>query len=68
MENHKIQFVQRVAENIATTISTMESNLRTEQLLKETRAQADQLLVQDEQVRQNMEALKLAQEERAKQA
>ena len=68
MENHKIQFVQRVAENIATTISTMESNLRTEQLLKETRAQADQLLVQEEQVRQNMEALKLAQEERAKQA
>jgi PAS domain S-box-containing protein len=68
MEDYKIQFVQRVAENIATSISTMESNLRTEHLLNETRAQADQLLVQDEQVRQNMEALKLAQEERAKQA
>ena len=68
MEDYKIQFVQRVAENIATTISTMDSNLRTEQLLKETRAQADQLLVQEEQVRQNMEALKLAQDERAKQA
>jgi len=68
LETYKIQFVQRVAENIATTISTMESNLRTEQLLKETRAQADQLLVQEEQVRQNMEALKLAQEEGAKQA
>jgi len=68
MEDYKIQFVKRVAENIATTISTMESKLRTEQLLKETRAQADQLLVQEEQVRQNMEALKLAQKERAKQA
>ncbi len=43
MEEYKIQFVQRVAENIATTINTMESKLRTEQLLKETQAQADQL-------------------------
>ena len=68
LEDYKIQFVQRVAENIATTISTMESNLRTEQLLKETQAQADRLLVQEEQVRNNMDALKLAQEERAKQA
>jgi len=68
LEAYKIQFIQRVAENIATTISTMESNLRTEQLLKETRAQADQLAVQEEQVRRNMDALKLAQEERAKQA
>jgi len=68
VEEHMILFVQRVAENIATTINTMESKLRTEQLLKETRAQADKLVVQEEQVRENMEALKLAQEERARQA
>ena len=68
MEEHQLQFVGRVAENIATTINTMESNLRTEQLLKETQAQADQLTTQEEQVRQNMDALKLAQEEAAKQA
>jgi len=68
LEEYKVQFVQRVAENLATTINTMKSNLRTEQLLKETRAQADQLLIQEEQVRQNMEALKAAQEKAAKQA
>ncbi len=68
MEDFKIQFVGRVAENIATTIHTMDSNLRTEQLLKETQAQADQLARQEEQVLQNMDALKLAQEEAAKQA
>ena len=68
LEEFKIHFVQRVAENIATTINTMESNLRTERLLKETREQAAQLAIQEEQVRQNMEALKLAQEERAKEA
>lgn len=68
MEEYKIQFVQRVAENIATTINTMESNLRTEQLLKETQAQADQLVIQEEKMRQSMADLKLAQEEAAKQA
>lgn len=68
MEEYQIQFVQRVAENIATTINSLESKLRTEQLLKETRAQADKLLIQEEQARQHMEALKIAQEEGAKQA
>ncbi len=68
LEDYKIQFVERVAENIATTINTMESNLRTEQLLKETRAQADQLSQQEEQVRQNMDALKITQQEAATQA
>ena len=68
MEEYQIQFVQRVAENIATTINSMESKLRTEQLLIETRAQADKLVIQEEQVRQNMEALKLVQEEGARQA
>ena len=68
MEEHQLQFVARVAENIATTINTMESNIRTGQLLKETQAQADKLAQQEEQVRQNMEALKQAQKEAAQQA
>ena len=67
-DEHERQFIARVAENAATTLSTMESNLRTEQLLKETQAQAEQLARQEEQVRQNMNALKMAQEEAAKQA
>ena len=68
IEEYKLQFVARVAENIATTVNTMESNFRTEQLLKETQAQAEQLARKEEQVRQNMDALKLAQEEAAKHA
>lgn len=68
LEEHKIQFVSRVAESIATTINNMKSNLRTEQLLKETRAQADQLVAQEVKLLENMEAMKILQEERAKQA
>ncbi|MGC9312767.1 MAG: GAF domain-containing protein [Sediminispirochaetaceae bacterium] len=67
MEDFKLQFVHRVAENIATTISTMESNLRTEQLLRETREQADQLARQEEKVRQHMETLEQTQREAARQ-
>lgn len=68
LEVHARQFVSRVAESIATTIQTMQSNLRTEHLLKETQAQAKQLASQEEQGRQNMEALRSAQAEAAKQA
>ncbi|HER07864.1 MAG TPA: PAS domain S-box protein [Bacteroides sp.] len=68
MEDFKLQFIHRVAENIATTISTMESNLRTEQLLRETREQADQLALQEEKVRQHMETLEQTQIEAAQQA
>ncbi|HDS08392.1 MAG TPA: PAS domain S-box protein [Bacteroides sp.] len=68
MEEYKLQFIRRVAENIATTISTMESNLRTEQLLGETREQADQLARQEEKLRQQMDTLELTQREAAMQA
>jgi GAF domain-containing protein len=61
LEAHARQFVSRVAESIATTIQTMQSNMRTEHLLKETQAQAKQLAIQEEQGRQNMEALRSAQ-------
>lgn len=68
IENYKLLFVSRVAENIATTLNTMESKLRTEVLLKETQAQADRLVEQDELMKQNMEALKKTQEEAARNA
>jgi len=68
IDPYKINFVERVAESTATTISTMESNIRTERLLSETQAQAEQLSKQEEQVRQNMEALKKTQDEAARQA
>jgi PAS domain S-box-containing protein len=68
MDAHELQFVSRVAESIATTIHSIENKLRTEQLLKETQAQAEELARKEEQVRNNMDALKLTQEEAAKQA
>ncbi len=67
-ENYQVQFVERVAENTATTLNILYSNLRTEQLLKETQEQASLLSAQEEKVRKNIEELKRTQAEAALQS
>jgi PAS domain S-box-containing protein len=67
-DNYVISFVEKVAESIATTISTVKINMRTATLLNESRAQAERLTQQEEEMRQNMEELQATQEEAAKQA
>jgi len=68
LEDYKIHFADRIAESAASTISTMESNIRTEKLLAETQEQTRQLARQEEQVRQNLEMLKKTRDEAASQA
>jgi len=68
IQQYQIQFVESIAESIAMTLSSLKSNIRTSELLKESRNQAETLAMQEDRMRRNMEELKMTQDEAAKQA
>jgi PAS domain S-box-containing protein len=59
----EIDFVERLGESIALTISTVKTNIQTSKLLKETQIQAEKMSQQEEELRQNLEEMKATQEE-----
>jgi PAS domain S-box-containing protein len=67
-QQFEIEFVERLGESIALTISTVKTNIKTSKLLKETQIQAEKMAQQEEELRQNLEEMKATQEESERQA
>jgi PAS domain S-box-containing protein len=65
-ENYHIEFVEKVGESLASTIAMIKVNLKTTDLLDQSRRQADELAQQEEEMRQNMEEMLATQEETEK--
>jgi HAMP domain-containing protein len=63
LEPNQVAFVEKIAETIASSISTIKINDRTRKLLEESQIQAENLRAQEEEMRQNMEELAATQEE-----
>ncbi|MDX9848473.1 MAG: PAS domain-containing protein [Tenuifilaceae bacterium] len=63
LEQFEVDFLERVAQSIASTILTVRVNAKTLYLLEQSQQQAEEMLAQEEEVRQNMEELQATNEQ-----
>lgn len=60
---HAVEFIERIGESIAATISSSKAQIQTSLLLEQSQQQAEEMASQEEEMRQNMEELRATQEQ-----
>lgn len=63
LQDHEVEFYEKVSENIAAAIATVKINQETKRLLEDSQMSTEQLRAQEEEMRQNAEELEATQEE-----
>lgn len=66
LKKHEIDFVEKIAESIASTMVTVKLHEQTALLLEESKKRSEEISQQEEELRQNLEELKATQEEMAR--
>ncbi|HEY0655003.1 MAG TPA: GAF domain-containing protein [Chryseosolibacter sp.] len=65
-DEHEIQFVEKLAETIASTLASVKAAQKNKQLIEQFQQQTEEMRAQEEEMRQNMEELQATQEEMAR--
>ena len=66
IEQYKIEFIEKLCENIASVISSVNTNIHNAHLLEQSNEQAEELSQHEEEMRQNLEEMQATQEESTK--
>jgi PAS domain S-box-containing protein len=63
LKPHEIEFVEKLGESVASTISNVKVNEKTNRLLSASQNQSEELAAQEEELRQNLEEMEATQED-----